>query len=157
MTDQEQQNEKKEIVDVNNETLDFLKYSVVSSLNKEELEKLKEIRKNIIEKIELVLNTITAKSLKRAPLSSRGSTLKSLMNAYHLVQIHLDNKDDEKIKEEARRLFFNTFKEGINVFKQDEKITLEKNEDDKELVLQKFQQIVLKQREKFFNKRQIDL
>lgn len=74
------------------------------------------ILENIIYKIKNVVNEINEERLKKANISSLGTTLKSLVQAYHFLELHfstpqeipteIEFKNEEEILEKTSEIIF---------------------------------------------------
>ena len=129
------------------------KYSLTSSLSEEEFNDLKQIRNKIINKINLVLEKITPQTLRRATLASRGTTLKSLMNAFHIIQLHLKAENEEEKVQKTTLEFFKNFhslplsKENTNDLSK---------EEEKEYILESIQNFIAVQKKNFIKQKRFE-
>jgi len=95
----------------------------------------KEILETILQKIKMLVNSIDEKSIQKANLSSKGSTLKSLTQAYHLVLLHFK----EEFREDEEKSLTSITTE-----------TLPSNEfENPEIIHEKVTEVIIKARKKF--------
>jgi hypothetical protein len=100
------------------------------------LEQGKEILKTILEKISLLVNSIDKESIAKANLSSKGSTLKSLTQAYHLVLLHFEEQ-------------FSKYEEKSLTATSTETLPSSNEFENPENILEKTTEITIKARRKF--------
>jgi len=100
------------------------------------LQEGKEILEAILKKIKMLVDSIDEKTIAKANLSSKGSTLKSLTQAYHLVLLHF--KEEFREEEEKSITAVST-----------ETIVPSDNFENPEAILEKVTEITIKARRRF--------